>query len=424
MSMFDRASGPVSRTSLPVNGMTREEIREALAAGRREDVDWESGVLQSHVYAVGHDVEEVGLEAYAAYYATNALLLKFFPSLSRMEYEVLAMTANLLHAPGPFGIMTTGGTESNMLAVLSARERARAEKPQISRPEIVLSQSAHPSFNKACHLFGLSARRVPLTAELDTDVHGMAAAITDQTVLVVGSAPTFSHGVVDQIPELSAIASDRDILFHVDSCVGGFVLPFLEKIGEPVPSWDFRVPGVTSISADLHKHGYSVKGASVITFRTERLRDFCQFSFSDWPYGLYATHTIGGSRAGGTVAAAWAVMNFLGEEGYCRITAKSMEITRAFMDGIVEIPGLEIWAKPVMNHFGYGSRTFDTYAIADGMEQRGWVVGRQQSPPAINMHVFPVHEPIVSRYLQDLDDVVRLVAKGEITRSDKRATYN
>ena len=404
--------------------MSQDALRRELEQLQSEDVAWESGILQSHVYAVDPDVEEIAKEAQAMFYHANALLLTFFPSISRMEDDILAMVADMLNAPGPCGVMTTGGTESNLLAVLAAREYARIHHPSITRPEVVLSYNAHPSFDKACHLFGLDAIRVPLTSDLITDSEGMIDALTDQTVLMVGSAPTFSHGVVDPIPELAAAARSREIPFHVDSCVGGFFLPFMEKNGEPVPQWDFRVEGVTSISADLHKHGYAAKGASIIMFRDPELRDCVSFSFTNWPYGLYATHTIGGTRSGGAVAAAWAVMNYLGEEGYCRIVGKSMDITRQLMDGISEIPGLEIWAKPVMNHFGYGSRTLDTYAIADGMEQRGWVVGRQQSPPAINMHVFPVHEKIIAPYLNDLQDVVYLVGKGEIERSTKQAKYN
>ena len=320
--------------------------------------------------------------------------------------------------------MTTGGTESNLLAVLTARERARIERSGITEPEIVVPRSAHPSFNKAGHLFDVAVRRVPLGDDLRADPEAMEAAITPNTILLVGSAPDYPHGLVDPIADLGETAQRHGLPLHVDSCVGGFFLPFLEQIGRDVPHWDFRVPGVTSISADLHKHGYSAKGASVLMQRDAAAVDLHTFDFDDWPGGRYRTATIGGTRAGGSIAAAWAVLRYLGQEGYREIVRKTMAVTDGLIDGIVETPGLEVWGAPPMNKFGYGSGAFDIRAVARGMEQRGWTVGLQKEPPAINMHVMPVHDQIIGPYIDDLREVTHLVTRGELDADERKAAYN
>jgi glutamate/tyrosine decarboxylase-like PLP-dependent enzyme len=388
----------------------------------RGDVDWRAGRLQGYVYAVGDDVLEVAQEAFRRFFSTSPLSPKVFPSLQRFSSDIVAMSAGLLHADEPIGTLTTGGTESNLLAVLSARERGRAERG-ITTPEIVLPRSGHPSFNKAAHYLGLRVVRVPTGADLKGDVAALRQAVTDDTVLLVGSAPSYTHGVVDPIPAMAAIAAERGISFHVDACVGGFFLPFVEKLGRAVPAWDFRVPGVSTISADLHKHGYAAKGVSLLLHHDVALQRYHTFEFSGWPNGRYFTQTFGGTRAGGAIAAAWAVMRYLGEEGYLRIVAQSLRLTRAFIDGINAITGLEVWGDPVMNKFGYGSRVLDITAVADQLESRGWYVGRQQDPPGINMHVLPVHQPIVEEYLRDLAEATERVASGEVKSQGKTASY-
>jgi glutamate/tyrosine decarboxylase-like PLP-dependent enzyme len=395
-----------------------------MAAAQVDDVDWRAGKLQGYVYAVGDDVSAVAERAYRDFFATNALSPRVFPSVKRFEDELVAMASTLLHNQVAAGVVTTGGTESNLLAVLTARERAQRARPGLGVPEIVMPHSAHPSFNKAAHLFGMRATRVPTGVDLRADPAAMRAAVTDDTVLIVGSAPSYAHGVVDPIPELAAIAAERCLAMHVDACVGGFFLPFVEQLGRDVPLWDFRVSGVTSISADLHKHGYTAKGASTLLHRDPAARELHTFDFDDWPSGRYLTATIGGTRAGAAIAAAWAVLRYLGEDGYRRIVGETMRVTDQLIEGINETPGLEVWGAPVMNKFGYGSRDLDIGAVADGMEARGWMVGRQKEPPGINMHVFPVHGPIADTYLRDLSDVARLVARGELESSGKQASYN
>lgn len=413
-----------ARATLPANGLSAEALHAALAQAEASDVDWRAGRMHGYVYYAGDDVLQVAEDAYLQFFHANALSPRLFPSLKRFEDEIIEMAAALLHDPDAAGTVTTGGTESNLLAVLAARNRARAERPQVGAPEIVAPATAHPSFNKAAHYFGLKIIRTPVNADMRANVDAMRAALTENTVLVIGSAPAYTHGGVDPIEEIAPLAAERGISCHVDACVGGFFLPFVEQLGDPVPVWDFRVPGVTSISADLHKHGFTAKGASVILQRNEALKQYHTFDFDDWPSGRYHTATLGGTRPGGAVAAAWAVMNYLGQDGYRRVVDGTMQVTRRYIDGISEIPGLEVWGVPVSNKFGFGSRALDIGAVADGMEARGWTIGRQKTPPGINMHVSLLHQPVADAWLRDLDDVTRLVARGEIESQGKAATYN
>jgi len=412
-----------SDRSLPTRGSSPEQLWAELDEIASRDVDWAAGRLQGAVYAVGDDVREVAQQAFRRFFVTSPLATRMFPSMQRLEDDLIAMTAGLLHAPAPVGTVTTGGTESNFLAMLAAREWAKRYRLEVERPEVLLPLSAHPSFNKAAHFLGLTPTRVPTGPDLRADPEAIRRAVNRNTVMLVGSAPSYTHGVLDPIPELAEIAAEHELHFHVDACVGGFFLPFLEKLGRPVERWDFRVEGVHTISADLHKHGYGARGASVIFHRDPERQKLHSFEWNGWPNGRYFTRTIGGTRAGGAFAAAWAVMKYLGEEGYLRITERSMRIAEAFQRGIGAIPGLEVWGRPIMTKFGYGSRAIDITAVADELERRGWFVGRQQWPPGINMHVLPVHEPIVEPYLQDLARAAALTRTGAITTEGKAASY-
>jgi glutamate/tyrosine decarboxylase-like PLP-dependent enzyme len=409
---------------LPQTGQSPETLWAELEAITTSDVDWRGGRLQGYVYWAGDDLLAVSREAYRRFFQVNALSARVFPSVGRLEEAVLGMAAGLLHAPGPHGVFTSGGTESNFLAVLAAREEAKVRRPGVTNPCIVVPATGHPSFNKAAHFLGLRVVRVPVTSELVADPGAMRQAIGDDAILVVGSAPSYTHGVIDPIPELAAIAADREIPCHVDACVGGFFLPFLERLGTKVPAWDFRVPGVTSVSADLHKHGFTARGASLLLHRAPGRDRFHSFEFSDWPNGRYFTRGFGGSRPGGALASAWAVMRTLGVDGYCRIVSETMRITGAFQEGIARIEGLEVVGKPIMNKFGYTARTLDITAVADGLEAAGWFVGRQAAPPAINMHVLPVHAAVVERYLADLASSVEEVRTGRRLTLGKEAAYS
>jgi len=401
----------VSAVRFPETGIRRDDLLAALDDLKAKDADWRGGRTFSLVYFAGDDVLAVIREAYGKFLATNALSPMAFPSLRRLETEVVAMTADLLHAPEPAGFMTSGGSESILMALKTARDKARAERPDAfdaaaggGPPEMVLPVTAHPAFEKAAHYLGLRAVHVPLRDDFRADVAAARAAITDRTVLVVGSAPGYPQGVIDPIPELAAAAAERGVGCHVDACLGGFFLPFAERLGRTVPPFDFRVPGVTSMSADLHKYGYSARGASVVLYRDRDLRRHQMYVYADWPGGLYGSPTAAGSRPGGAIAAAWAVLRFLGAEGYARLAGQVLETTRAFIEGIRAIPGLRVLGEPDMSVLAFTSDdpSLDIYAVGDAMEAAGWHLDRQQLPPALHIMVTPAHAPVTERFLTEL----------------------
>lgn len=409
---------------LPKAGITREELLELMREARTGDANWREGRTAALVYYAGEEILGVTQEAYLTFFSENGLGQKAFPSLRLFETEVVSMTASMLHGEQAVGNVTSGGTESLLLAVKTARDRARALWPSITEPEMVLPVTAHPAFNKAAHYFGVKAIRTPMTATFRADVAAMRAAVTDNTVLIVGSAPSFSHGVIDPIPDIALLAEQRGIPCHVDACMGGFFLPFLEKLGCRLPPFDFRVPGVTSISADVHKYGFGAKGASTILYRNADLHKHQVFEFAGWPRGLYSSPTIAGTRPGGAIAAAWAIMRFLGEDGYLRVVEKTMAVTKALIGGINRIPGLEVWGQPDMSLFPYGSRTLDVYAVADGLAERGWYVSRLVEPPSIHLVVTPAHEVAVGPYLRDVAEVADRVRRGEIRSRGTAVRYS
>ncbi len=407
--------------SFPKSGKSREELRALMAEARRDDAAWRKGRVWSLVYDAGDDVLDVAKEAYTAFFSENGLGRLAFPSLARFEDEVVAATAALLNAPGAFGSITSGGSESILLAVKTARDRARAER-SVTAPEIVLPLTAHPAFAKAAHYFGLKAIRTPVTEDFRADVNAMRAAVTERTALLVASAPQWPHGVIDSIPEIAAIAADRGLACHVDACLGGYFLPFMRKLGRPVPPFDFAVPGVTSMSADLHKYGFAAKGASVVLYRDESACRYQPFSY-EWPGGRYVSPTMAGTRPGGAIAAAWAVMNYLGEEGYVKLVERALNAARALIAAIPAIGGLEVFGEPAMTVFGYGARGLDIFAIADALADRGWYVNRQSQPPGIHLKVDPAHEVIVDEYLADLRIARDDVAGGRTGRRTTEIRY-
>lgn len=415
-----------SRVSLPAQGTAREAILSQLDEAAAGDLPWLERLAAGTNYVAGDDVTEVAKQAYLRFFSTNGLLPSTFPSLARFEREVIDYAAGLLHGPDAVGSITSGGSESILMGVKSARDRARVVHPEITAPRMVVPDSAHPAFWKAAHYFGLELVRVPLDADLQIDLAAYRAAIDDRTVLLVASAPSLTLGMVDPIETIGPWALERDINLHVDSCVGGFFLPFAEKLGYPVPTFDFRVPGVTTISADLHKFGYTAKGTSTIMSRDPEIFRHQVFSFGgpDRPDDWYVTPSMTGTRPGGAIAAAWAVMTYLGEEGYLRVVGATMAYLRRWWDGIEAIDGLEMMGVPAMSVFGYTSKTLDMFAIADGLESRGWMVFRDTHPvPSIRFMQSAGHEPFVDAYLADLREITELVRSGQLTSDGGRATY-
>lgn len=400
---------------LPKRGTAWRDLKQRLEASKSGDYAWRRGRLPLYVYWRDEALCEVAREASSLFFMENGLGRRAFPSVEHLEAEVISMMLGLMRAPsGAAGNFTSGGTESIFLAVKTARDRARAERPgHDARLKVVAPQSAHPAFDKAAQYLDMTVVRVPLAADFRVDVSAMAAAIDDSTVMMVGSAPGYPHGVFDPIAALAAVAAERGVWLHVDACVGGLLSPFVRRLGYPVPQYDFALEGVTSISADLHKYGFSAKGASVLLFRDAALQDYLRFHFDNWPRGTYRTETFQGTRPAGPVASAWAVMNHLGEEGYLDIARTIMATKKAFAAGIAEIPGLAVVTPSELSFLLYRSDDPDVNidAVAEGLGQRGWFVGRCLEPSSIHLMFNPVHAAITEEYLEDLRTVVRHVRR-------------
>ena len=380
---------------------------------KERDVKWRDGHAFTLAYNAGDDVLAVAEAAYAKFSTENALNTDAFPSLRRIQAEVVDIVGDWLQVgPGGAGFMTTGGTESILMAVKAARERGRKEKG-ITSPNVVLPTSAHAAFEKGCYYFGLESRRVPVGADWKVDVAATEAAIDDNTVLVVGSAPQYPQGVIDPIPELAALAAARDINCHVDGCMGGVTLTYLERLGHAIPPWNFSVPGVTSISVDLHKYGYTAKGASVIMHRSKQLRSYQTYVTDNWLGGVYGSSGVLGTKGGGAMAAAWAVLHYLGEEGYLRVTAAARRACEELVAAIGTIPEITLRAQPEATLLAIGAtdpEALDVFAVADALWRRGWYVDRQGPPASLHFTVNAVHDGRIPAFVGDLRESIAEVA--------------
>lgn len=394
-----------TKLKMPKTGMDCVRLLERMAEEKNQDTDWRQGRSWSLVYYGGDKHTEFLKKAYGLFFSENGLSPSAFPSLHKFENEVVAMVLDLLGAgTDEVGTMTSGGTESILLAVKSYRDWARVHRPEITHPEILVPISAHPAFLKAAHYFDINAVPLPVDHEFRADMKALHHKFSDQTICLVASAPSYPQGVVDPVREMAALAAERNVGLHVDACLGGFMLPFLRKLGYPVPDFDFCVPGVTSISADLHKYGYAAKGASAILYRSAELRRFQFFVCTDWPGGLYGSPTMAGTRPGGAIAAAWAALMSLGEEGYLKFASQTMDVARALMQGIEAIPGFYIIGKPDMSVFTFTAKDVDIFAVADRMETKGWRLDRQKKPNCLHMIVTPNHAQTVESFLMDLQE--------------------
>ncbi|MDO9176094.1 MAG: aminotransferase class V-fold PLP-dependent enzyme [Actinomycetota bacterium] len=391
--------------ALPVHGISRDQVLAQLDDFKVADVKWRDGHAFTLAYSAGEEVLAVAEAAYAKYSTENALNTDAFPSLRRIQSDVVDIVAGWLEAgPEGAGFMTSGGTESLLMAVKAARERGRKEKG-ITQPNVVLPTSAHAAFEKGCYYFGLESRRVAVGADWKADVAAMEAAIDDNTVLVVGSAPQYPQGVIDPIAEIAAIASARDINCHVDGCMGGVTLTYLQRLGHDVPAWNFSVPGVTSISVDLHKYGYTAKGASVIVHRNKRLRGYQTYVTDNWLGGMYGSSGVLGTKGGGAMAAAWAVLHFLGDDGYLRLTSAARQACEELTAAVRGMPELAIRAEPEATLLAIGAadpERFDVFALADALWRRGWYVDRQGPPASLHCTVNAVHAGRIPAFVADL----------------------
>ncbi len=402
----------------PSTGKSKDEVLAAMRAARDHDVQWQKGRAFSLVYHAGKDVDDLLKEASLLFFSENGLNPTAFPSLRKFETEIVAMAASLLGGDeDTAGTVTSGGTESLLMAVKTARDWARKNRPEIKEPQMILPITGHPAFEKAAEYFGVKAVHISVRADYRADVESARRAVTANTILMIGSAPAYPHGVVDPIRELAGIAHEHGILFHTDACVGGFMLPFVRKLGYRVPDFDLSVPGVTSISADLHKYAYAAKGASVILYKTAQLRRHQMFVHTDWPGGIYPSPAMGGTRPGAPLAAAWAVLNYLGESGYLEMTDLVMKAVRRLQEGVNAMPGLKVISNPEMSVFAIGSDGLDVYSLADELTKRNWHLDRQQFPPTLHMTVQFGHIDVVDEFLGDLAEAAKAVRKPSFEKT-------
>jgi len=400
---------------LPEQGRDPQDILAEMEMMRaEEDADWENGKVSGAMYCGDHDHYDFLSQAFSKFAHINALQRDLCPSATKFEGEVIAMALDLMHADAvtdstPVGMVTTGGTGSILHAVLSYREAARKDRPNLIKPE-----TAHPAFDKACHLFGIECRTIavdPVTTTVRPE--DMAAAIDDQTIAIIGSAGNHPYGTVDPIPELGQVALEYGVGLHVDACLGGFILPFGEELGLDIPEFDFRVPGVTSISADTHKYGYAFKGSSTLLFRDKALRNGQYFHIIGWSGGKYMSPGIEGSRSAGLIASTWASMVKLGRSGYRGYAQQIFDTAAAMMDAVRSHPELRIMGAPTFC-FSFTSDEFDIYHVADFMKPRGWRFNGQQYPNAIHMAVTrPQTQPgVTDTFAADLAEAITY-AKAE-----------
>ncbi|MFP3902255.1 MAG: pyridoxal phosphate-dependent decarboxylase family protein [Acidimicrobiia bacterium] len=403
---------PVNRT-LPQQGRARDDVLAELATmASEEDARWETGRCSGTMYCGDHEHYEFLTEAFGLFAHVNVLQRDMCPSATKFEGEIIAMALDLFHAGAvddgePAGMVTSGGTGSILHAVLAYREHA-AKVRGIDRPNLVKPETAHPAFDKGCHLFGVERRVVPVDPETTrVDVGRVAHAVDDNTVAIVGSATNYGYGTIDDIAALGELATERDVGLHVDGCLGGFILPFGEELGYDIPPFDFRVPGVTTISADTHKYGYALKGTSTLLFRDKALRDAQYFLVPDWSGGKYASPGIEGSRSGGLLASTWASMVHLGRDGYRRHAQEIFATAEAMKAAVRSHPELTIMGSPTFC-FSFRSDEFDIYHVMDAMRPKGWRFNGQQYPNAIHMAVTrPQTQPgVVEAFAADLAEAV------------------
>lgn len=411
----------------PQHPVTPADVIDELTAMRHDDVRWQDGRTFGLVYDGGPSVHEVAERAATLFLHENALNIAAFPSLRRIQSEVVGWTADLLNGPKTAaGFVTSGGTESIQCAVLAARERGRTERG-IRSGTIVLAESAHAAFHKSAHLFDMRVVKVPVRGDYTADVDAIADAVDESTVLVVASAPQYPHGVIDPISEVAEIAAGVDANCHVDACMGGFVLPFAERLGRTVPSWDFRVPGVTSISADVHKLGYAPKGASVIVYRTKELRRHQTWVFDDWLGGLYGSPNLQGTRSGLPMAAAWAVMRHLGLEGYLELTRQALDNADLMRSAVAEVDGIRVLGDGGMHLVAIASdpaspSPIDVFALGDELAALGWYHDRQGPPDSLHSTVSASNNESIVEWCADLRRCVEKV-RGR-TIADRSTAYS
>ncbi len=401
-----------SFTQITAVGRNRADILRDMEAMRtQEESSWKDGFVSGGVYHGNQEHIDFLNQVYAINSQSNPLHMDVWPSANKFESEIVAMTADMLGGAGQdvCGTLSSGGTESIMLAMKSYRDWA-LEKKGITKPEMIVPITAHAAFDKASQYFNIKTVHIPVDENFRADVNAARKAVNKNTVVIVGSAPSFPHGAIDPIEELSEIAREHGIGFHTDACLGGFVLPWAEKLGYPVPKFDFRLPGVTSMSADTHKYGYAAKGTSVILYRGLELRHFQYYTSTEWPGGLYFSPTFAGSRPGALSAACWAALTSIGADGYMSATKKILETAAVIKKGVNEIPELHVLGDPLFV-VSFASETVNIYKVLDYMSHKKWSLNGLHKPTCIHLCVTLRHtQPgVAERFLADLREAVEHV---------------
>ena len=413
---------------VPAGGQEWADIERELLDRRQGngDMQWDSLRNMKASYNAGDDVVDVAWKAYTLFKGDNLLYSgTLYPSLLSLADDVINTTLNLLNAPeGAGGTITTGGTESILLGIRAAYRWACDKRTFSGTPEIVLPYHAHAAFDKAAGLMGIKVVRVPIQ-NFRGDVGAMSAAITENTFMMAGSATAYPLGHVDPIEGICKLAREHKLWVHVDACVGGFFLPFAAALGHSIPQFDFSNPEVKSISVDLHKYGYTARGASLILLREEDLARYHSFNFSDWPTGSFNTSTLTGSRPAGAVASAWAVINYLGFDGYCERVKKINNAKALFIKEAEAVAGIRSCGNPEGGIVGFKSddKNLDLFAVRDGMTMRGWQTGVVIQPRGFQILLNCYHHSVASQFGKDLAEVARLVRQGKIQASGSDLSY-
>ena len=414
------------RKTLPRRGRDWPTLEKELSALKEGDARWRDLRTAVFVFHPGDDVLEVAKSAYAMYQSENGLGAgSAFPSLAKMEADVVSIGLDLLNAPeGACGDMTSGGSESIFLALKTCRDEARANGADTRGMQVLMPRSVHPAFDKAAAYLDLEILRIPVGADYRADVPAMAGAISERTLMLVGSAPCLPYGLIDPIEELGNLAAEHSVWLHVDACVGGYFASFARMNGVALPNFDFSVPGVRSISADLHKYGYAAKGASTLFHRSAEQRKFQVFTCDAWPVGTMHTPTAAGTRPGGAIASAWAVLHYLGEDGY-RDKARQVIRTRERLEAAInDIDELQVVGRPQLGLIAYTSNTIDIHAVAEHLSDKGWFNPRLDDPPAIHLMLSPEHIRVIDEYIADLRVAVGMVAESGALARSAAARYN
>ena len=402
----------------PVHGHTREHILDSLQSRKGDDVPWSEGRVFAYIYDAGEDAKQILKDAYNLYFMENGLDPTSFPSCMELEKDVIGMAVDLVNGgEDATGTFTSGGTESILLSLKTTRDYYRDIRPDITEPEIVLPTTAHPAFHKACQYFDLKAVLVDVDQDFCAIPDLMEAAITDNTILLVASAPSYAHGAIDPIREIGEIALRHQLRFHVDACVGGMYLPFASELGYDIPEFDMSVPGVTQLSMDFHKWGYAAKGASCVLYKDRAIRRYQIFSYASWTGYAVINPGVTSSKSGGPIAACWAILNYLGRDGYLKLVDAAQSASRRIVEAVDGIEGLEVMGKGQINMLALRATDFDIFPLADAMKARGWYIQPQfgYANSSENMHLsvgyHNVHQ--VDEFIADLTEVAASVREAQ-----------